>query len=188
MEASRLRYGNGLRAWMVAALLVSASLSAQENAPAAEPRGVDLKRGPLFEVTPHTGMMGGSGLFGLKLGMTYGSVSIEASGEQVIGQTANLYPLFVNLGFNLSTNGRLLPYGLVGGGLLLTVPTNALGAETVSAMGLNVGGGARFFITERFGFRLEVKQFVTSVTGGLTGQEELLMYQEIGLGATFLFN
>jgi hypothetical protein len=77
---------------------------------------VDLNEGVSFEISPHTGMMGGSGTFGLRLGMNYSSLMLELAGEQVIGKTANLYPLSVNAILNLATRGRLIPYGAVGGG------------------------------------------------------------------------
>lgn len=149
---------------------------------------VDLKEGVSFEIAPHTGAMGGSGLFGLRLSMNYSSVNLEVSGEQVIGETANLYPFSVNFTLNLSTQGRLLPYGTVGGGLFLTVPTNSLGSETISTMGLNFGGGARFYVTPSFGFRVEARQYITSVTNELDSRDELLIFQEISLGVTFMFH
>ncbi len=151
-------------------------------------KGVDFKKGTVLEIAPHSGIMSGSGLFGIKLGMNYGTLSMEVSAEQVIGQTANLYPIALNFAYNFATSGRLLPYATAGGGLFMTVPTNALGAETVSTMGGNFGGGVRYFFSERFGFRLEGRQFVTSVTSKLNDQSELLMFQEIALGVTFLFH
>ena len=104
----------------------------------------------------------------------------------VIGKTANMYPISINFALNLSTRGRLLPYGTVGGGLFLTVPTNSLGSETVSTMGVNFGGGARFYVTPNFGFRLEARQYITNVTNELESRNELLIFQEISLGVTFL--
>jgi hypothetical protein len=149
--------------------------------------GIDLTRGVLFEVTPHTGMMGTSGVFGIRLGMNYGSLGLELAGEQVIGKTANLYPVSFNVLLNLSTQGRLIPYGVVGAGLWLTVPTDALGAEIVSSLGLNFGGGARYYITRSFGVRLEAKQYMTTINNEREPQSELLFYQELSLGVSFLF-
>lgn len=170
-------------------LMAAAPLLGQDSTSpkAAKPALVDLKQGASFEIAPHTGMMGGSGVFGLRLAMNYGSVNLEVSGEQVIGETANMYPISVNFALNLATRGRLLPYGTVGGGLFLTVPTNALGSETVSTMGINFGGGARFYITPTFGFRLEARQYVTSVANELESRDELLIFQEVSLGVTFMF-
>ena len=130
--------------------------------------------------------MGGSGTFGLTLAMNYGAFSLELAGEQVIGKTADLYPLSVNAVLNLSTSGRLIPYGTVGAGLMLTVPSNTIGDETVSTLGINFGGGARFFFTEMFGLRLEGKQHITSVKADRDQQSELLFFQELSLGVTFL--
>lgn len=149
---------------------------------------IDLNEAVVFEVCPHTGMMGSSGTFGLKLLMTYSSFSLELAGEQVIGKTANLYPISINAVLNLATHGRLIPYGAVGGGLFMTVPVNALGAETVSTLGINFGGGARYFITRSFGIRLEAKQYLTSISDTRGLKNDLLFFQEVSLGATFLFH
>lgn len=177
---------------MLLVILALGDLRAQESTaipgqPVTRRTGIDLTRGVLFEVTPHTGVMGTSGVFGLRLGMNYGSLALELAGEQVIGETANLYPISFNLLLNLSTYGRLIPYGVVGGGLWLTVPTNALGAETVSSLGLNFGGGARYYLTRSFGVRLEGKMYMTNVSNEREPQSELLFYQEVSLGVSFLF-
>jgi hypothetical protein len=152
------------------------------------PSLIDLNSDVTFEVAPHTGMMGSSGTFGLNLMMTYSSFSLELAGEQVIGKTANLYPLSVNVVLNLATRGRLIPYGAVGAGLWLTVPTTAIGASTVSTLGINFGGGARYFLTRGFGVRLEAKQYFTSVSDPRGLKSELLFFQEVSLGVTFLFH
>jgi hypothetical protein len=157
------------------------------GAPPRASSSIDLSSAVTFEITPHTGIMGSSGVFGLKMLMTYSAFSLELAGEQVIGRTANLYPITVNALLNLSTRGRLIPYGTVGAGLWLTVPTGALGAQTVSTLGINFGGGARFFITRSFGLRLEVKQHVTTVSSDRDLKEELLIFQEVSLGVVFLF-
>lgn len=185
-----------LRALTLALLLVcsgAASLRAQDappKSPADTPRVsmIDLNESVAFEVCPHTGMMGSSGTFGLKLMMTYSSFSLELAGEQVIGKTANLYPISVNAVLNLATHGRLIPYGAVGAGLWMTVPVNSLGAETVSTLGINFGGGARYFITRTFGIRLEAKQYFTSISNSRGLKNDLLFFQEVSVGATFLFH
>lgn len=148
---------------------------------------VDLNDGVHFEVSPHTGLMGGSGIFGLQLGMNYSSLSLELSGEQVIGKTANLYPISINALLNLSTRGRLIPFGSVGAGLLLTVPTSTIGDETVSSIGFNFGGGARYFLTSMFGLRAEARQYITSVKNERDSRNELLVFQEFSIGVSFLF-
>jgi hypothetical protein len=180
---------------LVAALLCIAatSLHAQDTPvkpPAETPRLplIDLNESVSFEVCPHTGMMGSSGIFGLKLLMTYSSFSLELAGEQVIGRTANLYPISVNAVLNLATHGRLIPYGAVGAGLWMTVPVNALGAETVSTLGINFGGGARYFITRSFGVRVEAKQYFTSISDSRGLKNDLLFFQEVSIGATFIFH
>jgi hypothetical protein len=175
-----------------AVLLLPSRLHGQDSAtkpPLVPPRPalVDLGESVKFEACPHTGLMGSSGVFGLKLLMTYSSFSMELSGEQVIGKTANLYPISLNALLNLATKGRLIPYGSVGAGLWLTVPTTALGAETVSTIGINFGGGARYYITRTFGIRVEAKQYVTSVSSTRELKDELLFFQEVSIGVTFLF-
>ncbi|HTY60548.1 MAG TPA: outer membrane beta-barrel protein [Bacteroidota bacterium] len=184
-----------LRAAAICALIFNAGepLAAQDIPvkPAAEAPHlplIDLNQSVAFEVAPHTGMMGGSGTFGLNLLMTYSSFSLELAGEQVIGKTANLYPISLNAVLNLATHGRLIPYGAVGAGLFMTVPVNALGAETVSTLGLNFGGGARYFITRAFGVRLEAKQYFTSISNTRGLKNDLLFFQEVSVGATFLFH
>ena len=169
-------------------LLVTGAAVGQEEKPAGEKPLVDLTEGVSFEISPHTGFMGGSGTFGLKLGMNYGAFTFELAGEQVIGKTADLYPLSVNAVLNLATQGTLIPYGTVGVGLMLTVPSTTIGDETVSTLGLSFGGGARFFLTESFGFRMEAKQYITSVKAEQDQQDELLFFQELSLGVTFLLD
>lgn len=147
---------------------------------------VDFTDGVQFEITPHTGMMGGSGIFGLRLGANYGVFQIELAGEQVIGRTANMYPVSANAILNLTTRGRLIPYGTVGAGLLVTVPTNTIGDRSVSTLGVSFGGGARYFVTSSFGFRAEVKQYMTSVSHSTEPGSKLLIFQELTLGVAFL--
>jgi opacity protein-like surface antigen len=166
----------------------SSSVFGQEDNSAQNRRNViDLNEAVTFEISPHTGLMGGSGTFGLRMSMNYSSLNLELAGEQVIGKTANLYPLSVNVLLNLATKGRLIPYGAVGAGLMLTTPTNSIGDETVTTLGLNFGGGTRYYITRSFGVRLEAKQFVTSVHSERDSNSELLFFQEVSLGVTFMF-
>jgi len=158
----------------------------EKAAKEAEKPLVDLTKGVSFEISPHTGFMGGSGTFGIRLAMNYGTFTFELAGEQVIGKTADLYPLSVNAVLNLSTSGQLIPYGTVGAGLMLTVPSNTIGDETVSTLGLTFGGGARYYLTDVFGLRLEGKQYITSVKADQDQQDELLFFQEVSFGVTFL--
>ena len=168
---------------------VASNAQQQEDSPSLrQGTTVDLTQGVSFEIAPHTGVMGGSGTFGLDLSMNYGSLNIELAGEQVIGKIANLYPLSVDAVLNLATRGPLIPYGVVGGGLFVTVPTNSIGDETVSTLGVNFGGGARYYITGAFGVRLEVKQYVTSVKSEAESSNELLFFQELSVGVTFMLH
>ena len=148
---------------------------------------VDFSEGVMFEITPHTGFMGSSGVFGIKLGMNYDVIAFEFAAEQVIGQTSNLYPISINMILNLTTKGRLIPYGIVGPALFMTVPTNTIGDETLTTAGLNFGGGLRYYFTSSFGTRLEAKQYFTTVENKRDNREEILIFQEISIGVTFLF-
>jgi hypothetical protein len=139
-----------------------------------------------FEVSPTVGFMGGSALLGVRAGM--GSpASLEVSAEQVIGRTATLYPITFNLVYDLAMSSRAVPYGIVGGGLFLTVPLNTVGDETVSSMGLNFGGGLKYFITNAIGIRFETKQLFTRVKNQADDREELLIFQSTSLGVIFAF-
>jgi hypothetical protein len=42
---------------------------------------IDLTKGVIFEITPHTGFMGSSGIFGIKMGMHYSVVAFEFADE-----------------------------------------------------------------------------------------------------------
>jgi opacity protein-like surface antigen len=153
---------------------------------ASRPSFINLNDAVTFEIAPHTGLMGKSGTFGLCLSMNYSSFNLELSGKQVIGKLANLYPLSINAILNLSTRSRLIPYGTAGIGLLLTVPTATIGDETVSSMAINFGAGARYYFTKSFGIRTEVKQYITNVKSSRDLKEEMMLFQEISLGVTFM--
>jgi opacity protein-like surface antigen len=147
---------------------------------------IDLNKDVTFEVSPYTGLVGRSGAFGLHLSMNYGSFNLEISGAQVLGKQANLYPLSLNGVLNLSTRSRLIPYGTIGVGLLLTIPTATIGDETVSTVGLNFGAGARYYFTRVFGIRAEVKQYMTNIKNTRDDRSELMLFQEVTLGVTFM--
>jgi len=187
-HSSRLLTAIAALALAGASPLRAQSAAAESTAAPSRAPVIDLNESVAFEVCPHTGMMGSSGTFGLKLMMTYSSFSLELAGEQVIGRTANLYPVSINAVLNLATHSRLIPYGAVGAGLWMTVPVNALGAETVSTLGMNFGGGARYFITRTFGIRVEAKQYFTSISDSRGLKNDLLFFQEVSVGATFLFH
>ncbi|MGH1363670.1 MAG: outer membrane protein [Calditrichia bacterium] len=169
-------------------LLISTVLFAQSGKKANTGPDIDLRKGVFFEVAPYAGAMGGSGMFGLRLGMNYSALNVEVSGEQVIGKTANTYPIMLNFMLNLSKTGRFLPYVGAGGGLLMTVPTNAIGSQTVSSLGASLGVGTRIYLTKQFGFRAEFRQLATNITDEFEAREEFLTFQEISLGVTFMFN
>lgn len=141
----------------------------------------------IFELSPHTGFMDGGGEFGLDLGMNYKSISLEFSGAQVIGKTADLFPLNVNLIINFATKGKIIPFGGVGAGLLLTVPTTTIGNKTLSNLGINFGGGLRYYLSDEFGLKFGVNQYLTNVKNSRDNYEELLIFQEVTIGVIFVF-
>jgi opacity protein-like surface antigen len=134
--------------------------------------------------------MGGSAVLGIKASMTYRPVTLEASADQVMGRAATLYPLTVNAVLDMARPQRVVPFAIVGGGLFLTVPSNSVGDETVSTMGLNFGGGLRFYINRFLGVRFETKQLFTRVANRLEAEkrEELLIFQSSSLGVIFAFD
>lgn len=143
-----------------------------------------------WELSPSFGMMGGSALLGVKASMAYRPVTLEAAAEQVMGHTATLYPLTVNAVLDMALPARVVPFAIIGGGLFLTVPSNSVGNETVSTMGLNFGGGLRFYLNRKLGFRFETKQLFTRVENRLEDvkREELLIFQSSSLGVIFAFD
>lgn len=132
------------------------------------------------------GFMGGSALLGVRASMG-NPVSLELGAEQVIGRTATLYPLTFNLVYELTVGSRAIPFAIVGGGMFLTVPLNTVGDETVSSMGLNFGGGLKYFITNSIGIRFETKQLFTRIDNKADARKELLIFQSTSLGVVFAF-
>lgn len=141
----------------------------------------------VFEISPNTGFMDGGAEFGFDAAMNYKSVNLEFSGAQVIGETADLYPLSVNLVFNFAKKGQVIPYGLVGVGLFLTVPTTAIASQTVTSTGINFGGGLRYYFNDLLGLRIGVSQYITNIKNRHDDFEELLIFQEVTMGVIFVF-
>jgi len=143
-----------------------------------------------WEISPALGLMGGSAVLGIKASMAYRPVTLEAAADQVMGRTATLYPFTLNAVLDMSAPARVVPFAIVGGGLFLTVPTNSVGNETISTMGLNFGGGLRFYLNRKLGFRFETKQLFTRVQNNLESEkrEELLIFQSSSLGVIFAFD
>lgn len=144
-------------------------------------------RNPLFEFSPTAGFMGGSALIGLRASMNYRPVTLEMSAEQVMGLRATLYPLTLNIVLDLADSRKTVPYGIVGGGLFLTAPVNSVGDEVVSSVGLNFGGGLRYYILPKLGIRFETKQLFTRIDNRQDHRKELLIFQSTSLGVIFAF-
>ncbi len=142
---------------------------------------------PLFEFSPTAGIMGGSTMLGVRAAMNYHPVTLELASEAVMGNTATLYPLTLNAVLDLSGAAKVVPYGIVGGGLFLTVPLNSVGEQTISSLGLNFGGGLRYYITQKLGIRFETKQLFTRVGNRINSREDLLIFQSSSLGVIFSF-
>lgn len=176
---------------LTCAVLIGASVAgAQIGAYAAPSAAADVGPGARpaspFEISPTVGFMGGSALLGVRAGLG-NPAFVELSAEQVIGRTATLYPLTVNLVYDLATGSRAVPYGLVGGGLFLTVPLNTVGDESISSVGLCFGGGLKYFLTRKIGIRFETKQLFTRVRNHADDRQELLFFQSTSLGVVFAF-
>jgi hypothetical protein len=139
-----------------------------------------------YEVSPDVGFMGGSALIGVRASMGF-PVSCELAIDQVIGRTATLYPITVNAKLDLANSAKTVPYGIVGGGLFLTVPLNSVGDETVSSVGLCFGGGIRYYINSKIGIRFETKQLFTRIDNKQDNRKELLIFQSSTLGVIFAF-
>ncbi len=168
--------------WLAA--LIDPGMGQNQDTPTAR---VNFSEGVVFEVVPHTGFMGSSGILGVKLGMNYSALAFEFAAEQVIGETSDLYPFSVSAILNLTTKGKLIPYGIVGPVLFVTVPTNTVGDETITTAGLSFGGGLRYYFTSGFGIRFETKQYLTTVENKRDNREEIIIFQEFSLGVSFLF-
>jgi hypothetical protein len=166
-------------------ILISVQLFAQDS---VKSEGIDFSKGVTFEVAPRTGFMGSSGLFGLNMAVNYSAVSFELGASQVIGSTSNMYPISLSVLINLATKGKFMPFGSVGPVLFITVPTNTIGDKTVTTAGLNFGGGVRYYITNSFGIRIEARQYFTTIESNRDASEEILIFQEISIGASLLFN
>jgi len=59
----------------------------------------------------------------------------------------------------------------------VTVPINSVGDQTISSIGLNFGGGIRYYITPRIGIRFETKQLFTRIQNRADNRQELLIFQ-----------
>lgn len=142
---------------------------------------------PLFEISPDAGFMGGSTMLGLRAAMNYHPVTLEMGSEQVIGNTATLYPITLSAVLDLSRMARVVPYGTVGGGLFLTVPIGSVGDEAVSSVGLTFGGGLRYYISPKIGIRFETRQLFTKLYNHLDNRDEILIFQSSSLGVIIAF-
>ena len=174
-------------AFLPAPASAAAAPSATDLSPASETPALQGPHPGLpFEASPTVGFMGGSALLGVRASMGH-PVSLELSAEQVTGRRATLYPLTFNLAYDLSYDSRAIPYGMVGGGLFLTVPLNTVGDGTVSSVAVCFGGGLKYFITSAIGIRFETRQLFTRIQNKIDNREELLIFQSTSLGVVFAF-
>ncbi len=139
-----------------------------------------------LELSPSIGMMGGSPVLSLRASMRYRPVSLEGAAGMVPGQTATLYPLTANILIHLAENSLFLPYGLLGGGLFITAPSNAVSAESISTVGLNYGGGLRYSLSPTLAVRFEVRQYFLRDRNPLDQSHILHVFQETNLGVSFV--
>ena len=161
--------------------LLTVPATAVIPAPPLEPRANH------FEFSPNAGFMGGSALLGVRASMNYSPVTLEMNAEQVVGRFATLFPLTLNAVLDLARTAKAVPYGIVGGGLFLTVPQNSVGDHPISSIGFNFGGGLRYYLSPKIGIRFETKQLFTRVDSQVTLRKELLIFQSSSLGVIFAF-
>jgi hypothetical protein len=140
-----------------------------------------------YEFSPAAGLMGASAVIGMRLSMNYHPVNLELATDQVMGRTATLFPVTLNAVLDLADSKKTVPYGIIGGGLFLTVPINSVGDQTVSSIGVNFGGGIRYYINSRIGIRFETKQLFTRIHNKADNRQELLIFQSSSLGVLFAF-
>ncbi|MEO6095604.1 MAG: hypothetical protein ABIW76_07960 [Fibrobacteria bacterium] len=164
----------------------NAPTAATSSTPAGSVTEVQERHSRLFEISPNVGFMGGSAFIGARASMGT-PVSCEFAIDQVIGRTATLYPITVNAKLDLTNRGKTIPYGIVGGGLFLTVPLNSVGDRTISSVGLCFGGGIKYYLNSKIGIRFETKQLFTRIDNQRDHRKELLIFQSTGLGVIFAF-
>ena len=140
-----------------------------------------------YEFSPAAGLMGGSAVIGMRISMNYHPINLELATDQVMGRTATLFPVTLNAVLDLADSKKTVPYGIIGGGLFLTVPLNSVGDQTVSSIGVNFGGGIRYYINSRIGIRFETKQLFTRINNRTDHRQELLIFQSSSLGVLFAF-
>jgi hypothetical protein len=151
------------------------------------PIRAETQDSPKYEISPDAGFMGGSAMIGVRAAMNYHPVTLEMAASQVVGATAALYPVTLSVVLDLARLATVVPYGTVGGGLFLTVPTNSVGDETISSIGVSFGGGLRYYLSQRLGIRFETRQLFTRIDNRLDGREEILIFQSSSLGVIFAF-
>jgi hypothetical protein len=166
--------------WLLAFLSAATPKAAQEESPVPN---------QTVEISPAGGFAGASPAFGLRAMMGYQTLALEISGDQNVCNVAALFPITINAVIDLAQTKRAVPYGVVGGGLFLTVPSNAVGSKTISTLGLCYGGGLRYYLTRLFGLRFEYKLFLTEYEAKGENAEstrrELLSFQYTSLGVIF---
>ena len=162
---------------MIRVVMLLAALGSAVSSPTPGSRTRGAKN---VEVVAMGGFAGASPYIGARGLMGYGGVSMELAGDVVTGNTAVLYPITANFLIDLSNTKTIIPYGVIGGGLFLTVPSNAIGSQSISTLGVNYGGGLRYYFSPAFGLRFESKIFLTELdaktdVGGT--RQELLSFQ-----------
>ncbi len=140
-----------------------------------------------FEVAPQIGYAGASPLFGVTGAMSYPKVDLELSFNLITGNYTTLYPLTFGLLFPLGIFHHSVPYGLIGGGMSITVPDNAIGAKTLTTGHILFGGGLKHYFNDLVGIRGEIGQILTLVKNNSSNRDELLFYQKFTLGIILAF-
>ena len=166
---------------VLTALVVCIGMSAASYA--QEPREIEANAqvGIVSGIGTHGSFGGGMGVALAPRIRGYGEFSyipLGGSSDSVpplgiqVGGSARAYNFNVGGQYELSRSGSIAPYAGAGLGVLHTSTSysSSIGSTTVSGSGsssdvyFNVGGGLRYFVNERWGWRPEVMVFAGSNT------------------------
>ena len=95
-------------------------------------------------------------------------LALEGSFRHVLGDAADSYFIMANFAYLLKDKGKLLPYVTGGLGVINTVPERSVGLDGVSNMAVNVGVGARKYISEKLSLTFSASNYTAFVGKSVT--------------------
>ena len=116
-----------------------------------------------LQLTPSIGFIGASPAIGVQALLQYALLGLALGVDQATGEQATFYPVTVNLEISLGNKEKVVPFAVLGGGMMLTIPQNLVDAKTVTSLGFNFGGGFKYYWSERLGFQFEARQLFTEI-------------------------